>query len=121
CDEVCLMEGFCYRLDDDIRFVMPHGDPCWTIKSYINFALWMKGSAFMDYISVQPQRADFSQCDPEPSQPSSPLSTDCKPEPTADMEPEQIAFQEPEKETELDNATEPKPNLRYIDRARGNL
>ncbi|KAL0149368.1 hypothetical protein M9458_055406, partial [Cirrhinus mrigala] len=83
CDEVCLMVGFCYGLDDDIRFVIPHGDPWWTLKSYINFALWMKGSAFMvdkadveDYISIQPQRADFLKRGTEPSQPSSPLSTD---------------------------------------------
>lgn len=64
----CLMEGFCYRLDDDICFIMPWGDPCWTLKSYIDFALWMKGSAFTvgkadveDFISIQPYHADFSQ------------------------------------------------------------
>ncbi|KAL0190782.1 hypothetical protein M9458_013480, partial [Cirrhinus mrigala] len=38
CDDVCLMEGFCCRLDDDLRFVMPCGDPCSTLQSYINFA-----------------------------------------------------------------------------------
>lgn len=44
------------------------GDPCWTLKSYIDFALWMKGSAFTvgkadveDFISIQPYHADFSQ------------------------------------------------------------
>lgn len=57
-----------YRLDDDICFIMPWGDPCWTLKSYIDFALWMKGSAFTvgkadveDFISIQPYHADFSQ------------------------------------------------------------
>lgn len=38
CDEVCLMEEFRYGLVGDICIIMPQGDPCWTIKSYINFA-----------------------------------------------------------------------------------
>ncbi len=66
CDEVCLMEGFRYGLGDDIRFVMPHGDPCWTIR--VTSTSHCGGSAFTvdeadveDHISVQPQRADFSQ------------------------------------------------------------
>ncbi len=28
CNEVCLMEGFCYRLDEDIWFVMPRVNLC---------------------------------------------------------------------------------------------
>ncbi|KAL1276437.1 hypothetical protein QQF64_036060 [Cirrhinus molitorella] len=46
CDDVCLTEGFQCGLDDDLRFVMPLGDPCWTLQSYINFALWTGGSPF---------------------------------------------------------------------------
>ncbi|KAI2644179.1 Filamentous hemagglutinin [Labeo rohita] len=46
CDDVCLMEGFLCRLDEDLRFVMPCGDRCWTLEAYINFALWMNGFAF---------------------------------------------------------------------------
>ncbi|KAL0168537.1 hypothetical protein M9458_036759, partial [Cirrhinus mrigala] len=38
CDDICLMEGFRCGLDDDLHFVMPCGDPCWTLQSYINFA-----------------------------------------------------------------------------------
>lgn len=119
CNDVCLMEEFCYRLDDDICFVMPRGDPCWTLKSNINFALWMKGSAFTvdeadveDFISIQPHHTDFSQRGPQPSLPSSPRNTDRKPEPTAATEPELVAFKEPGKETELYNTTEPEPNVK---------
>ncbi len=119
CSEVCLMEGFCYRLDEDICFVMPWGDPCWTLKSYINFALWMKGSPFTvdeadieDFISIQPQHADFLQRGPQPSLPSSPRNRDRKPEPTADTESELVTFKEPDKETELYNTTEPEPKVR---------
>ncbi len=39
CDDVCLMEGFRCGLDEDLRFVMPRGDPCWSLLSYINFAV----------------------------------------------------------------------------------
>ncbi len=66
CNEVCLMEGFCYRLDEDICFVMLRVNLCWTLKSY-NFALWMKGSAFAvdkadveDFISIKLHHAEFS-------------------------------------------------------------
>ncbi|KAL0182205.1 hypothetical protein M9458_021580, partial [Cirrhinus mrigala] len=44
CDDVCLMEGFRCGLDDDLRFVMPRGDPCWTLQSCTIFALWTNGS-----------------------------------------------------------------------------
>ncbi|KAL0160503.1 hypothetical protein M9458_044228, partial [Cirrhinus mrigala] len=75
CDDVCLMEGFRCGLDDDLRFVMPRGDPCWTLQSYINFALWTNGSTFTvgeaeeDRNLVQPHLADVLQHDAEPSQP----------------------------------------------------
>uniref|UniRef100_A0A673G4K5 Beta-1,4-N-acetylgalactosaminyltransferase n=1 Tax=Sinocyclocheilus rhinocerous TaxID=307959 RepID=A0A673G4K5_9TELE len=32
--------------EDDIRFVMPRADPCWSLRKYINFALWIAGSVF---------------------------------------------------------------------------
>lgn len=34
-DDVCLVDGFRCGLDD-IHFVMPQGDPGWTLKDYIN-------------------------------------------------------------------------------------
>ncbi len=46
CDDLALMEGFLCGLEDDIRFIMPRADPCWSLKNYINFALWIAGSAF---------------------------------------------------------------------------
>ncbi|XP_058637522.1 uncharacterized protein LOC131543775 [Onychostoma macrolepis] len=41
CDDLTLMEGFWCRLDDDIHLVMPRADPCWSLKNYIDFALWI--------------------------------------------------------------------------------
>ena len=32
--------------EDDIRFVMPGADPCWSLRKYINFALWITELAF---------------------------------------------------------------------------
>uniref|UniRef100_A0A8C1Z6N6 Fucosyltransferase n=1 Tax=Cyprinus carpio TaxID=7962 RepID=A0A8C1Z6N6_CYPCA len=32
--------------EDDFRFVMPGADPCWSLRKYINFALWIAESAF---------------------------------------------------------------------------
>ncbi|KAL0187276.1 hypothetical protein M9458_018946, partial [Cirrhinus mrigala] len=93
CDDVCLMEGLRCGLDDDLCFVMPHGDPCWTLQSYINFALWTNGSTFTlgeaeeDSALVQPHLADVSQHDPEPSPPP-PRLAEPEPEPIADGEPE---------------------------------
>ncbi len=79
----------------------------------------MKGSPFTvdkadveDFISIQPQHADFLQRGPQPSLPSSPRNTDRKPEPTADTESELVTFKEPDKETELYNTTEPEPKVR---------
>ncbi len=45
-DDLTLMEGFWYGLDDSIRFVMPMADPSWDLESYINFTLQIVGSAF---------------------------------------------------------------------------
>ncbi len=77
CDDVCLMEGFRCGLDGEIRFVLPIGDPHWTLKDYINFALWVRGSTLTvdeadvdNNICVQPHLADVSQPDPESSPPS---------------------------------------------------
>ncbi|KAL0176876.1 hypothetical protein M9458_029206, partial [Cirrhinus mrigala] len=94
---------------------MPHGDPCWTLQSYINFALWTNGSTFTlgevedDTTLVQPHLADVSQHDPEPSQPP-PRLAEPEPEPTADGEPEPKAT-EPSAlgVTEREIATEPEP------------
>lgn len=61
-----------------------------------------------DYISVQPQCADFSQCGPEPSQYSSRRKLDRKSEPTTETERHLIMCKEPAKETELYNTTEPE-------------
>ncbi len=46
CDDLTLMEGFWCGLEDDIRSVMSKADPCWSLKGYINFALWIARSAF---------------------------------------------------------------------------
>ncbi|KAL0172570.1 hypothetical protein M9458_032881, partial [Cirrhinus mrigala] len=116
CDDVCLIEGFRYGLDDDLRFVMPHGDSCWTLQNYINFALWMNGSTFTvgeaeeDSNLVQPHLADVSQHDPEPSQPP-PQLTEPVSEPTADGEPEPKATETiPMGATAQWIATEPEPS-----------
>ncbi|XP_073679963.1 uncharacterized protein [Garra rufa] len=91
CDDVCLMEGFWCGLDDDLRFVMPEGEPCWTLTQYINILLSAWGSelcldeAEEDYNAVQSHHADVSQRDPEPSQ-LPPRPAEYQPEPTADGE-----------------------------------
>ncbi|KAI2645970.1 Filamentous hemagglutinin [Labeo rohita] len=83
CDDVCLMEGFWCGLDDDLRFVMPKGEPCWTLTQYINILLSAWGSELCldeveeDYNPIQPHLAD-----PEP-------------EPTADGSNATSATQEP--------------------------
>ncbi|KAI2647746.1 hypothetical protein H4Q32_023971 [Labeo rohita] len=114
CDDVCLMEGFRCGLDDDLRFVMPHRDPCWTLQNYINLALWMSGSTFTlgeaeeDRDLVQPHLADVSQQDPEPSPPP-PRLAEPEPEPIVDGEPEPRATEpSPQGVTALENATEPE-------------
>lgn len=81
CDDVCLMEGFKCGLDEDLRFVMPRGDLCWILGSYITFVLWTNGSAFTvgkaedDNSLVQPHLIDVVQTDPEHSPPT-PLTTE---------------------------------------------
>ncbi|KAL0177314.1 hypothetical protein M9458_026208, partial [Cirrhinus mrigala] len=100
CDDVCLMEGFWCGLDDDLRFVMPKGEPCWTLTQYINILLSAWGSelcldeAEEDYDPIQPHLADVSQHDPEPSL-SSPRHAEHEPEPTADGSHVTSATQEP--------------------------
>ncbi len=47
CDDLTLMEGFWCGLVEDIRLVMPRADPSWSLKKYINFALWIAGSNFI--------------------------------------------------------------------------
>ncbi|KAL0165109.1 hypothetical protein M9458_040862, partial [Cirrhinus mrigala] len=117
CDNVCLMKGFRCGLDDDLRFVMPRGDPCWTLQSYINFALWTNGSMFTldeaeeDTKLVQPHFADVSQHDPEPSQPP-PRLAEPEPEPTADGESEpRVTVSSPRGATAQKIATKPEPSL----------
>lgn len=67
------MEGFRCGLDEDIRFVIPQGDPCWTLEKYINFTLWVNGPAFTmgeveDNISlIQPHLTDVLLPSPKPS------------------------------------------------------
>ncbi|KAL0199245.1 hypothetical protein M9458_007785, partial [Cirrhinus mrigala] len=91
CDDVCLMEGFWCGLDDDLRFVMPKGEPYWTLTQYINILLSAWGSelcldeAEEDYDPIQSHLADVSQHDPEPSQ-SPPRPAEYQPEPTDDGE-----------------------------------
>ncbi|KAL0151939.1 hypothetical protein M9458_052746, partial [Cirrhinus mrigala] len=115
CDDVCLMKGFRCGLDDDLRFVMPRGDPCWTLLSYINFALWTNGSTFTvgeaeeDRKLIQPHLADVSHHDPEPSQPL-PQLAEPEPEPTADGKPELRATEpSPLGVTAREIATKPEP------------
>ncbi len=45
-DDLTLIEGFWCGLEDHIRFVMPRADLCWSLRNYINFALWIARSAF---------------------------------------------------------------------------
>lgn len=45
-DDLTLMEGFWYGLDDSIRFIIPRADLIWELDSYIDFALWIVRSAF---------------------------------------------------------------------------
>ncbi|KTG44288.1 hypothetical protein cypCar_00004652, partial [Cyprinus carpio] len=41
--------------EDDIRFIMPEADLCWSLRKYINFALWIAESAFtMDEAESSP-------------------------------------------------------------------
>ncbi|KAL0158651.1 hypothetical protein M9458_046727, partial [Cirrhinus mrigala] len=115
CDDVCL-EGFRCGLDDDLCFVTPYGDPCWTLQSCINFALWKNGSMFTlgeaeeDSNLVQPYLADVSQHDPEPSQPP-PRLAEPEPEPTTDGESELRATEPSAKGAIAQKiATEPEPS-----------
>ncbi|KAL0164061.1 hypothetical protein M9458_039814, partial [Cirrhinus mrigala] len=108
--------GFRCGLDDDLRFIMPRGDPCWTPQSYISFTLWTNGSTFTvgeaeeDSNLVQPHLADVSQHDSEPSQPP-PRLAEPEPEPTTDGEPEPKATEpSPKGATAHWNATEPEPS-----------
>ncbi|KAI2652700.1 Armadillo repeat-containing X-linked protein 2 [Labeo rohita] len=104
CDDVCLMEGFWCGLDDDLRFVMPKGEPCWTLTQYINILLSAWGSELCldeveeDYDPIHPHLANVSQHDPEPSQ-SPPRHAEHEPEPepepTADGSNATSATQEP--------------------------
>ncbi|ROL43770.1 hypothetical protein DPX16_4604 [Anabarilius grahami] len=117
CDNVCLMEGFWCVLDEDLHFVMPRGDPCWTLVSYINFALWTSGSEFTvseakDSRSlVQPHPTDVSQADPEHSPPAPITMETTTPEPPADGELTPAARMEPAT-TAPTRAPEPKfPSL----------
>ncbi|KAL0148689.1 hypothetical protein M9458_056016 [Cirrhinus mrigala] len=83
-------------LADDLRFVMPRGDPCWTLLSYINFALWTNGS-----MRTANPFSHVSQHDPEPSQPPPRL---------AEPEPESRATEpSPLGVTAQEITTEPKP------------
>ncbi|KAL0181346.1 hypothetical protein M9458_023752, partial [Cirrhinus mrigala] len=79
CDDLTLMEGFWCGLEEDIRFIMPRADPCWSLKSYINFALWIAGSAFTvdeaksslgsSHVSVtSPESSHIMAPSPKPSQ-----------------------------------------------------
>ncbi|KAI2654669.1 Disintegrin and metalloproteinase domain-containing protein 29 [Labeo rohita] len=126
CDDVCLMEGFWCGLDDDLRFVMPQGEPCWTLTRYINILLSAWGSelcldeAEEDYDPIQSHYADVSQHDPEPSQ-SPPRPAEYQPEPTDDggLQPaatsvpslkgatEQLITMEPELHEPSDQVREP--------------
>ncbi|KAL1254475.1 hypothetical protein QQF64_016704 [Cirrhinus molitorella] len=92
CDDICLMEGFRCGLDDDLLFVMLRGDPCRTLQSYINFALWIHGSLFTmaevddERSLVQPHQTDVAQTDPEHSPLTSVIMETTMPEPPADGE-----------------------------------
>ncbi|KAL0203315.1 hypothetical protein M9458_001333 [Cirrhinus mrigala] len=102
------MEGFWHGLEEDIRFVMPRADPCWSLKSYINFTPgklpWIAGSAFTvgeaessrgsSHVSVtSPESSHIMAASLNPSQ-LPPCGAEL-PEPTADREPEPAAVIEP--------------------------
>ncbi|XP_058614903.1 uncharacterized protein LOC131529287 [Onychostoma macrolepis] len=46
CSDLTLMDGFRVGLEEDIKMVMPLGDPSWSLAQYLKFALWISGSAF---------------------------------------------------------------------------
>ncbi len=46
CSDLTLMEGLRVGLDEEIQFVMPRGDPSWSLAKYITFALWIAGSSY---------------------------------------------------------------------------
>ncbi|KAI2660973.1 hypothetical protein H4Q32_027566 [Labeo rohita] len=110
CEDVCLMEEFRCGLDDDCRFILPCGDPCWTLQSYVNFALWTNGSSFTvgeadeDSNLVQPHLANVLQHDPEPNQPPPRLA-----EPEPEPEPKETE-PSPMGATAQWIATEPEPS-----------
>uniref|UniRef100_A0A671SG17 U1 small nuclear ribonucleoprotein C n=1 Tax=Sinocyclocheilus anshuiensis TaxID=1608454 RepID=A0A671SG17_9TELE len=63
------------NIKDDSRFVMPGADPCWSLRKYINFALWIARSAFTvdeaesspgssHVVSTSPPAAPFSSRPP---------------------------------------------------------
>ncbi|KAL0183551.1 hypothetical protein M9458_019247 [Cirrhinus mrigala] len=104
------------ELDDDLRFALPDGDPCWTLQQYINLVLCPCGSTYTvgkaeeDNNLVQPHLADVSQQDQEPSQ-TTPQLVEHEPEPTADGEPEPRAtVPSPTGATAREIATEPEPS-----------
>lgn len=46
CNVLTLMQGFWYGLEEEIRFLVPSEDRCWSLPEYINFALWVDGWFF---------------------------------------------------------------------------
>ncbi|KAL1256547.1 hypothetical protein QQF64_012092 [Cirrhinus molitorella] len=107
------MDGFRCGLDDDLRFIMPYGDPCLTLQSYINFALWTDGSPFTvgevddDHSLIQPHQTDVVQTDPEDIPPTPVNMETTMPEPPTDGELPPAASMEPAM-TAPTSATKPK-------------
>ncbi len=73
CDDLTLMEGFWCGLVEDIRLVMRRADPCWSLKSYINFALWIAGSSFIVGETESSARSSHVAATPQSGQPAVPL------------------------------------------------
>lgn len=66
CDDLTLMEGFWCGLEDEILFIMPRADPCWLLRNYINFVLWITRSAFtVDEAEPSPKSSHVNADNPE--------------------------------------------------------
>ncbi len=64
-DDLTLIEEFWCGLEDDIHFVMPRADLCWSLRNYINFALWIARSAFsVDEAETSPVSSHVDELTP---------------------------------------------------------
>ncbi|KAL0157415.1 hypothetical protein M9458_048661, partial [Cirrhinus mrigala] len=79
CDDVCLMEGFRCGLDDDLRFALPDGDPCWTLQQYINLVLCACGSTYTVGEAEEDNNLPTADGEPEPRATAHEIATEPEP------------------------------------------